>query len=145
MKAVYEDFLKIRASFAGREQAFSPKEALREVLGREEHRLATQVDLSGPGPWRLGQNRHGREVAVVFLSHVELHKHARSRTDQFPIYVVGEAEGFSIGADGAACSDAGDRRRSIPEHAGRAACVRAESGEACPRELGDRFHCDYAT
>jgi hypothetical protein len=100
MKAVYEDFVKARASSAGREQEFGPKAALREVLGRAEHRFAAQVDLSGPGPWRLGRNRHGRGVAAVFLSHVELHQHARSRTDQFPIYVIGEAEGFSIGADG---------------------------------------------
>jgi hypothetical protein len=57
------------------------------------------VDLSGPGPWRLGQNRHGRGVAAVFLPRVELHKHAKSRTDQFPMYVVGEADAFSIGAD----------------------------------------------
>jgi hypothetical protein len=100
MKAVYDDFAKARASFAGQEQAFDPKAALREVLGREEYRLTPQADLSGPGPWRLGQNRHGRGVAAVFLSHVELHRHARSRTDQFPIYVVGEADGFSLGADG---------------------------------------------
>ena len=100
MQAVYEEFVKIRASFASRGQAFNPKAALQDVLGREEYRLATQADLSGPGPWRLGQNRHGRGVAVVFLSHVELHQHTKSRTDQFPMYVVGEADGFSIGADG---------------------------------------------
>jgi hypothetical protein len=100
MKAVYEDFGKIRAAFAGRDEQFNPKQALREVLAREEYRLTTQVvDLSGPGPWRLGQNRHGRGVAAVFLPRVELHKHARSRTDQFPIYVVGEADAFSIGED----------------------------------------------
>jgi hypothetical protein len=100
MKSVYADFSAIRASFAGREAEFNPKEALREVLGREEHKLAPSVDLSGPGPWRLGQNRHGRNLAAVFLPRVELHKHAMSRTDQFPMYVVGEAEGFSIGDDG---------------------------------------------
>jgi len=99
MKAVYEDFGKIRASFSGREDQFNPKQALREVLGREEHRLAPHVDLSGSGPWRLGQNRHGRGVAAVFLPKVELHRHARSRTDQFPMYVVGEADAFSIGED----------------------------------------------
>jgi hypothetical protein len=99
MKAVYEDFGKIRAAFAGRDEEFNPKRALREVLAREEYRLTTQVDLSGPGPWRLGQNRHGRGVAAVFLPRVELHKHARSRTDQFPIYVVGEADAFSISED----------------------------------------------
>jgi hypothetical protein len=100
MQTVYEEFVKIRASFASRGQAFDPKAALRDVLGREEHRLAPEADLSGSGPWRLGQNRHGRGMAAVFLSHVELHQHTKSRTDQFPMYVVGEAEGFSIGADG---------------------------------------------
>jgi hypothetical protein len=99
MKAVYEDFSKIRAAFSGRDEEFNPREALREVLGREEHRLTPDVDLSGPGPWRLGQNRHGRGVAAVFLPKVELHKHAKSRTDQFPMYVVGEADAFSIGED----------------------------------------------
>src|SRR3954470_5583246 len=94
MRAVYQDFSEIRASFAGREDAFDPKQALREVLGREEYRLTPQLDLSGPGPWRLGQNRHGRGVAAVFLPKVELHRHPKSRTDQFPIYVVGEAEAF---------------------------------------------------
>jgi hypothetical protein len=99
MKAVYQDFGKIRASFSGPEQDFNPKEALREVLGRDEHRLTPGVDLSGSGPWRLGQNRHARGVAAVFLPKVELHQHAKSRTDQFPMYVVGEADGFSIGED----------------------------------------------
>jgi hypothetical protein len=99
MKAVYEDFSKIRAAFSGRDKEFNPREALREVLGREERRLTPHVDLSGPGPWRLGQNRHGRGVAAVFLPKVELHKHAKSRTDQFPMYVVGEADAFSIGED----------------------------------------------
>jgi hypothetical protein len=96
MKAVYEDFGRIRASFFGRENEFNPKAALREVLGREERRLTPDADLSGPGPWRLGQNRHGRGVAAVFLPRVELHRHAKSRTDQFPMYVVGEADAFSI-------------------------------------------------
>ena len=50
MQAVYEDFGKIRAAFSGRDAAFDPKKALREVLGREQHRLAAGVDLSGPGP-----------------------------------------------------------------------------------------------
>jgi hypothetical protein len=99
MKTVYMEFEKIRASFSGREMEFDPKDALRDVLGREEYRLAAAPDLSGPGPWRLGQNRHGRGVAAVFLQGVELHRHARSRTDQFPMYVVGEADAFSIGAD----------------------------------------------
>jgi hypothetical protein len=99
MKAVYADFRSIRASFSGRENEFEPKEALREVLGRHEYRLTPQADLTGPGPWRLGQNRHGRGVAAVFLPRVELHRHAKSRTDQFPMYVVGEADAFSIGED----------------------------------------------
>ncbi|MDR3529817.1 MAG: hypothetical protein P4L90_04550, partial [Rhodopila sp.] len=67
MKAVYEDFSKIRAAFSSRESDFNPKEALREVLGREEHRLPSPMELSGPGPWRNGRNRHGRLVAGVFL------------------------------------------------------------------------------
>lgn len=96
MKTVYADFSKARATFAGREQDFDPKETLREVLGREEHRLPNPMDLSGPGPWRLGRNRNDRFVAAVFLPKVELHAHARSRTDQFPMYVVGEADGFSL-------------------------------------------------
>jgi hypothetical protein len=100
MQAVYEEFGKTHTSFASRGQAFDPRAALRDVLGRQEYRLATQADLSGPGPWRLGQNRHGRGVAAVFLSHVELHRHSKSRTDQFPMYVVGEADGFSLGANG---------------------------------------------
>jgi hypothetical protein len=99
MTAVYADFGKLRAAFSGRENEFSPKDALREVLGRKEHRLTPQVDLSGPGPWRLGQNRHGRGVAAVFLPEIELHRHANSRTDQFPMYVVGEADAFSINED----------------------------------------------
>jgi hypothetical protein len=99
MKAVYEDFDKIRSSFCGRENAFNPKETLREVLGRDEHRLPSPLDLSGPGPWRNGRNRHGRLLAAVFLPKVELHKHANSRTDQFPMYVVGEADAFSVGED----------------------------------------------
>ncbi len=100
MKSVYDDFSAIRATFSGRESAFEPKAALREVLGREKHKLASQVDLSGSGPWRLGQNRHGRGVAAVFLPRVELHRHAKSRTDQFPMYVVGEADGFSVDENG---------------------------------------------
>jgi hypothetical protein len=100
MKAVYEDFGRIRAESSGRATAFNAKEALREVLSREEYKLTPNVDLSGPGPWRLGQNRHGRGVAAVFLPKVELHRHPRSRTDQFPMYVVGEADGFSLDDDG---------------------------------------------
>jgi len=99
MQGVYDDFDKIRAAFTGRENDFDPKAALREVLGREQYRLAPQADLSGSGPWRLGQNRHGRGVAAVFLPRVELHRHAKSRTDQFAMYVIGEADAFSIGED----------------------------------------------
>lgn len=58
------------------------------------------MNLSGPGPWPNGRNRQGRLVAAVFLPKVELHKHTRSRTDQFPMYVVGEADAFSISNDG---------------------------------------------
>ncbi len=90
MKSVYEDFSKTRAVFA------NPKDALRDVLSRQQHRLAPNADLSGPGPWRLGQNHYGRGVAAVFLPRVELHRHAKSRTDQFPMYVIGEADGFSL-------------------------------------------------
>lgn len=100
MQAVYADFHTLRAASAGRDAAFDPKEALREVLGREAHQLPGPMDLSGPGPWRNGRNRHGRLLAAVFLPKVELHQHARSRTDQFPMYVNGEADAFSIGDDG---------------------------------------------
>jgi hypothetical protein len=96
MKAVHEDFCEMRAAFAGREHDFDPKEGLREILGKEQHRLPGPMELSGPGPWRLGRNRHDRNVAAVFLPKVELHKHAKSRTDQFPMYVVGEADAFSM-------------------------------------------------
>jgi hypothetical protein len=99
MKAVYQDFSAILVSYPARDNSFDPKQALRDVLGREEHKLTPTVDLSGPGPWRLGQNRHGRGIAVVFLSQVELHRHSRSRTDQFPMYVVGSADAFSIADD----------------------------------------------
>ena len=100
MKAVYADFQAVRASFAARKKKFDPKEALREVLGRAKHRLPTPMDLSGPGPWRGGKNRHNRGVTAVFLPKVELHTHAKSRTDQFPIFVTGEADGFSIDEHG---------------------------------------------
>ena len=97
MKSVYADFSKARAA-AGPD--FNPKEALRAILARAEYHLSAAPDLSGPGPWRLGQNRHGRGVAAVFLPKVELHTHIASRTDQFPMYVVGEAEGFSLDEKG---------------------------------------------
>jgi hypothetical protein len=100
MKSVYEDFCRIRAEPSGYETEFSPKDALREILSRDEYKLTPNADLSGPGPWRLGQNRHGRGVAAVFLPKVELHRHPRSRTDQFPMYVVGEADAFSLDGDG---------------------------------------------
>jgi hypothetical protein len=96
MRAVYEDFDRIRAESSKRGTEFSPKDALREILGRDEYKLTPDPDLSGPGPWRLGQNRHGRGVAAVFLPRVELHRHPKSRTDQFPMYVVGEADAFSL-------------------------------------------------
>jgi hypothetical protein len=100
MQSVYADFSNARAEHAARPQDFDPKETLREILGREEHRLASPMDLTGPGPWRNGRNRHGRGVAAVFLPQAELHRHARSRTDQFPIYVIGEADAFSLDANG---------------------------------------------
>lgn len=93
MRRVHADFAASRAAFA------DPKEALRTVLGRKEHALKSPMDLSGDGPWRNGRNEHDRFVACVFLKKVELHKHARSRTDQFPMYVVGEADGFSLSDD----------------------------------------------
>jgi hypothetical protein len=92
MKSVYTDFNKLRASDA----QLTPKDALRQILSRDQYKLAPQADLSGPGPWRLGQNRHGRGVAAVFLPNVELHRHPKSRTDQFPMYVVGEADAFAL-------------------------------------------------
>ena len=96
VKGIHEDFAKARAAFAGRESSFNPKETLRGILARPEHQLPTPMDLTGDGPWRNGRNSHGRLAACVFLKKVELHKHARSRTDQFPMYVVGEADGFSV-------------------------------------------------
>ena len=96
MKAVYRDFAALRDLSSGREHEFDPKEALRDVLGRPDHRLPVPMDLSGSGPWRNGRNRHGRSVTAVFLPKVELHRHAKSRTDQFPMYVVGEADAFSL-------------------------------------------------
>ena len=56
MQAVYADFSKLRASYAGREAGFNPKQALREVLEREEHRLAprrTCRDLAPGGSVRI--------------------------------------------------------------------------------------------
>src|SRR5204862_6529347 len=77
MKSVYADFSQARAA-AGPD--FNPKEALRVILGRAEHRLSAAPDLSGPGPWRLGQHRHGRGVAAVLLPQLALHPHNASRT-----------------------------------------------------------------
>jgi hypothetical protein len=96
VRGVYDDFRTAKAAFAGRESGFNAREALREVLGRPKHALAAPMDLSGDGVWRNGRNSDGRLVACVFLKTVELHKHARSRTDQFPMYVVGEADAFSM-------------------------------------------------
>jgi hypothetical protein len=94
MEAVYEDFRDARPRFG------DPKEALRYVLAMDQHQLPAPMDLTGPGPWRGGRNRHGRNVTAVFLPRAELHRHARSRTDQFAMYVVGEAEGFCLDHDG---------------------------------------------
>jgi hypothetical protein len=99
MQAVYDDFAKARAAHAGGDGAFNPKEALRAVLAQPAHQLPGPMDLTGSGPWRNGRNRHGRFIAAVFLKTVELHRHAKSRTDQFAMYVVGEADAFSL--DGA--------------------------------------------
>lgn len=101
MAAVRADFRAARAACTGPTAAFDPKAALREILHRAQHRLATPMDFSGPGPWRLGRNRHDRGLAAVFLPKVELHAHAHSRTDQFPIYVIGAADGFSLDDHGA--------------------------------------------
>jgi hypothetical protein len=97
MRSVYADFSAARAA-AG--DSADPKDVLRGVLGQDEYRLSAAADLTGPGPWRLGRNRHGRGVAAVFLPKVELHTHDFSRTDQFPMYVIGEADGFSVDAYG---------------------------------------------
>jgi len=99
IEAIHTDFAAARTESARRRSAFNPKEALREVLGRKEHLLKVPMDLSGDGPWRNGRNNHDRLVACVFLKKIELHKHAKSRTDQFPMYVVGEADAFSLGDD----------------------------------------------
>jgi hypothetical protein len=99
VSGVYEDFAAAGAAFAGSKNEFNPKETLRHVLGRPEHALPTPLDLSGDGVWRNGRNNHDRLVACVFLKKVELHRHARSRTDQFAMYVVGEADAFSITDD----------------------------------------------
>jgi len=97
MRAVHADFSQYREASAGK--GFDPKETLRQVLGREQHRLRAPMDLSGAGPWR-GMNSHGRSVAAVFLPKVELHRHAKSRTDQFAMYTIGEADAFSLDDDG---------------------------------------------
>lgn len=97
VKGVHDAFSKARAGFSGRENLFNPKETLREILGRQEHLLPGPMELAGEGPWRNGRNSHGRLVAGVFLKKVELHRHARSRTDQFPMYVAGEADAYSEG------------------------------------------------
>lgn len=97
MRLVHADFAALRDARAGGD--FDPKEALREVLGRPEHQLPTPMNLTGAGPWR-GTNQHGRFVAAVFLPRVELHRHPRSRTDQFAMFVKGEADAFSLDADG---------------------------------------------
>ena len=55
-------------------------------------RLSTCPRTPGPGVYDL--------AAAVFLPRVELHKHQKSRTDQFPMYVAGEAEGFSLDDNG---------------------------------------------
>lgn len=98
-RQVYEDFDAARTAAKGN-PAFDPKEALRHVLAKPTHQLPTPMDLTGPGPWRGGRNRHGRNVTAVFLLRIELHRHEKSRTDQFAIYVNGEANNFSLDASG---------------------------------------------
>ena len=91
----------VHAAFdAARASHDDPREALREVLGRPVFQLETPIDLTGDGVWRGGRNKHGRNVAGVFLPRVELHRHPYSRTDQFAMYVRGEADAFSVDADG---------------------------------------------
>ena len=99
-KGVYDDFNKARAEYAGPAGTFNPKETLRAILSSPKHALAGPMDLSGEGPWRNGRNAHGRLVAGVFLKKVELHRHTKSRTDQFPMYVIGEADAYSEGEGG---------------------------------------------
>jgi hypothetical protein len=96
---VYQDFDAARSATKGNPN-FDPKEALREILARPTHQLPTPMDLTGPGPWRGGRNQHGRNVTAVFLPRIELHRHEKSRTDQFAMYVNGEANGFSLDETG---------------------------------------------
>jgi hypothetical protein len=98
--AIYRDFSTARSAFAGRDGEFNPKETLRELLRKPEHRLPGPIDTSGDGVWRGGRNRHGRFAAAVFLKTVELHRHPFSRTDQFAMYVNGEADAYSEDANG---------------------------------------------
>jgi oxalate decarboxylase/phosphoglucose isomerase-like protein (cupin superfamily) len=100
VSAIYQDFSTARAAFAGREAEFNPKEALRKILGKPEHRLPEPIDISGDGIWRGGRNRHGRFAACVFLKTVELHRHPYSRTDQFAMYVNGVADAYAEDANG---------------------------------------------
>lgn len=95
VNGVYADFAKARAANA----AADPKDVLRSVLGDPKHALPEPMDVSGPTPWR-GRNRHGRLVAAVFLPKVELHTHIASRTDQFTMFVRGEADGFVLDDSG---------------------------------------------
>ena len=92
VREVYADFAAARTA----SPSTKPREIVREVLGRPQHALPQPIDLTGDGVWRGGRNQHGRLVAAVFLPTVELHTHLASRTDQFPMYVAGEAEGFAL-------------------------------------------------
>jgi hypothetical protein len=95
VQSVRADFNKARAEHAGPAGRFDPKETLRSILARPEHALPGPMELTGDGPWRNGRNAHGRLVAGVFLKKIELHRHTASRTDQFPVYVIGEADAYS--------------------------------------------------
>ena len=90
---------KSRASFAGREKDFNPKDALRDVLGREQYGWRPTWTCADPAPGGLAKIVTAVGLPRCSCRSVELHRHAKSRTDQFPMYVVGEADAFSIGED----------------------------------------------
>ena len=134
------DFSKSRAA-AGPE--FNANEALRAILARAAYCLSAAPDLTGPGPWRLGQDRHGCGVAAVFLLIVQL-AHIASRTDQFPMYIMGDADAFSIGPDSRPVLTAvtgGDHFHNTP---GAPHAFLPKVGRPSGPELGNRVHRDHA-